>query len=414
MIIIPDIHINTKQSVAILAKLEEIFANYPDKEVVFLGDYVYMFSYDRASLIGLFNIFLKLFTEWRVIKVMSGNHDRIAGHFVYDEAKKAFDIMNKYHNQNWGSLEFITQIQFRKDEDNNLHVILPYNDHLEIPDESDYFNSSVLWNSSAVQLMTDIELLKTAKNNNEQFSATLNEIILTIYETNKNNYNHIFLYHHYYTAHTTFPGVQSIFHFKDKAISPFVLDLQWLTLISGHIHEPFVFKNYICVGSFRNTSGGEINEIKWVMIWKPWYRKFLTHRINPKFVLPFGWDKTIHYYTELIQDIIQSCIKRMEWNGLVASDYDMPPSHLIDIILQFDKEVPEPEVLDSIAKHTHTLQAQKQKAKIPQSMTLLEPEDADYVNELQSRKLLLENFLDVKYADQKVALMNFLEQHKLV
>jgi len=98
----------------------------------------------------------------------------------------------------------------------------------------------------------------------------------------------------------------------------------------------------------------------------------------------------------------------------VASDYDMPPSHLIDIILQFDKEVPEPEVLDSIAKHTHTLQAQKQKAKIPQSMTLLEPEDADYVNELQSRKLLLENFLDVKYADQKVALMNFLEQHKLV
>jgi len=51
MIIIPDIHINTKQSVAILAKLEEIFAQYQDKEVLFLGDYVYMFSYDRASLI---------------------------------------------------------------------------------------------------------------------------------------------------------------------------------------------------------------------------------------------------------------------------------------------------------------------------------------------------------------------------
>jgi hypothetical protein len=73
-------------------------------------------------------------------------------------------------------------------------------------------------------LLSEIAILKNAKNPNEQFSASLNEIALTIYETNKNTFNHIYVYHHYYTANTTFPGVQSVFHFKDKALSPLLLD----------------------------------------------------------------------------------------------------------------------------------------------------------------------------------------------
>lgn len=415
MIIIPDIHINTKQSVAILAKLEEIFAQYQDKEVLFLGDYVYMFSYDRASLIWLFNIFLKLFAEWRTVRVMSWNHDRIAGHFVYDEAKKAFDIMNKQYIQNMWSLEFITQLHYRSDEDNNLHVVLPYNDHLETPVQSDYFNSSLLWTSNAIQLLSEIELLKAAKNSNEQFSAMLNELVITLHESNKAKYNHMFLYHHYYTANTAFPGVQSVFHFKDKALSPLLLDLPGLTLISGHIHEPFVYKNYICAGSFRNTSGGEINEIKWVIIWKQHKFEFIPHRINPKFVLSFEEGKSTDDYLNDVNAIVYSCAERMNGAGLSISDVlTMPSPHCIDMILQFSWITPVPWDIEQIAHRTHSLQVQKKKEKLSSTTVLLEPENADYVNELQSRKLLLENFLDVKYADQKDVLMDFLDKHKLL
>lgn len=414
MIIIPDIHINTKQSTAILAKLEEIFRNHDDKEVLFLGDYVYMFSYDRASLIWLYNILLQLYAEWRTVRVMSWNHDRIAGHFIYDEVQKAFQIMNNHKLQSKWKLEFITQIAFRADESNNLHVILPFNDHLEQPSESDYYTSSLLWSSEAIQLLSEIAILKNAKNLNEQFSALLNEIALTIYETNKNIFKHIYIYHHYYTANTTFPGVQSIFHFKDKALSPLLLDLPWLTLVSGHIHEPFVYKNYICAGSFRNTSWGEINEIKWIIVWKPSAFRYISHWINPKFVLNFDQHKTIDHYMNEINDIIDACASRLQGNGLVVESIELPPSHLMDMVLQFSWTTPVPSDIEHIANQVHILQVQKKKEKLAQTDTLLQPENADYVNELQSRKLLLENFLDVKYADQKDGLMDFLDQYKLL
>lgn len=414
MIIIPDIHINTKQSTSILAKLEEIFRKYDDKEVLFLGDYVYMFSYDRASLIRLYNIFLQLYAEWRMVRVMSWNHDRIAGHFVYDEVQKAFQIMNSQNRSGEWKLEFITQISFRVDEDNNLHVILPFNDHLEQPNLSDYYAPSSFSSSDAMQLLSEIALLKSAKNQNEQFSAMLNEIVLTIYETNKNKFNHIYMYHHYYTANTTFPGVQSVFHFKDKALSSLLLDLSWLTLISWHIHEPFVYKNYICAWSFRNTSGGEINEIKWVIVWKPGMYTYEAHWINPRFVIDFDEHKSMDDYMHDISNIIHVSVSRLSGNGLVVKNIEFPPSHLIDMVLQFSWSAPTPTHIEEFSHQTHTIQVQKKKEKWVQSTIPLEPENADYVNELQSRKLLLENFLNVKYADQKDILMNFLDEHKLL
>jgi len=56
---------------------------------------------------------------------------------------------------------------------------------------------------------------------------------------------------------------------------------------------------------------------------------------------------------------------------------------------------------------------QKRKEKIIPN-TILQPDNADYVNELQSWKLLLENFLDAKYADQKDVLIDFLQKHQLL
>lgn len=94
----------------------------------------------------------------------------------------------------------------------------------------------------------------------------LNSIVLTYYETNKNKYPKIVFYHHYYTAKTFFPGVNTQFQFRDGAIHPKFLDINGIMLISGHIHEPFSFQNYLCCGSFWHTSSLEKNEAKYYFV----------------------------------------------------------------------------------------------------------------------------------------------------
>lgn len=71
MILIPDIHISAKQGDKILRVLENIFETHNDQEVLFLGDYVYMFSYDRAYLLKLFELFVKLYQQGRRVLVMA-------------------------------------------------------------------------------------------------------------------------------------------------------------------------------------------------------------------------------------------------------------------------------------------------------------------------------------------------------
>jgi UDP-2,3-diacylglucosamine pyrophosphatase LpxH len=55
---------------------------------VFLGDYVYHFSYDRKALLHLFSIFIELASKGKKLYILAGNHDRISGHFVFEEARQ--------------------------------------------------------------------------------------------------------------------------------------------------------------------------------------------------------------------------------------------------------------------------------------------------------------------------------------
>ena len=71
MILIPDVHIGTKQGDKILRALESIFQTHDDQDVLFLGDYVYMFSYDRSYLLKLFDLFVSLYQQGRRVLVMA-------------------------------------------------------------------------------------------------------------------------------------------------------------------------------------------------------------------------------------------------------------------------------------------------------------------------------------------------------
>jgi metallophosphoesterase superfamily enzyme len=67
---------------------------YPDEQnIIFLGDYVYHFSYDRNALMALYHFFLELFKSGKNIYILAGNHDRLGNTFVFEEAKKAFEVM---------------------------------------------------------------------------------------------------------------------------------------------------------------------------------------------------------------------------------------------------------------------------------------------------------------------------------
>ena len=94
MLLVGDIHINTRYQDKILTELKTIFSAYPDeKTIIFFWDYVYHFAYDRNALLQLYKLFLELFEQGKDVYILAGNHDRLGSSFVFEEAQKAFDII---------------------------------------------------------------------------------------------------------------------------------------------------------------------------------------------------------------------------------------------------------------------------------------------------------------------------------
>lgn len=93
--------------------------------------------------------------------------------------------------------------------------------------------------------------------------------------------------HHYYTNGTTFPGQKSKFNYKDIAINEQFLDLPNIKLISGHLHQGFTYKNYLCVGSVRSTSPLEINQNKYIFQYDTSNKNITTVpiQINPQILI---------------------------------------------------------------------------------------------------------------------------------
>lgn len=416
MILIPDIHISAKQSIAIIHRLKEIFSIHKDKEVMFLGDYIYMFSYDRAALMDLFWIFIDLYREGRTIKVLSWNHDRIGGHFVFEEGKQAFELLsNTDQSDGSWSLEFITQPNHRIDKNNNLHICIPFNDKLYKPAESNIYSSSSLIWSPELAILSCIEQLKSSEKPWEQFSGLLNEILLTYSETNKNKFNQIIIYHHYYIAQQAFPGVKSKFAFQDKAISPLFLDINHINLVSGHIHESFSYKNYLCCGSFRHTSASEVNEAKYFFCGESSAYKAYMHRINPKFVVNRSSDlQDENSYIEMINQIITDSSYQLQWKQINEVVIKSPEAKDCDIIFSYHESSPSTDVISQNLKQAfHSTQFQKKQiiwASMEESSLL----EANFSLWIQSWKDLLSWFLDSKYPDLKIWLVDFMNKNKIL
>lgn len=409
MILIPDIHINAKQGDKILRCLEEIFDRHDDKEVLFLWDYVFMFSYDRSFLFLLFQLFVKLYQQGRTIKVLSGNHDWIQWHFVFAEGKHAFDLIDTAIGSSTGSgsLSFITQ-PIHRIKDNNLHIIIPYNDHLQEPLPSEYYNPSILLSSSHYDILSQIELLKNSTHAGEQLSWMINSIALTYYETNIRRFDTITIYHHYYTTGVTFPTIKAKFSYKDGSFHPWLLNLPQLYLISWHIHRPFSYQHYLCCWSFWHTSTLEYNECKFYFVSNNNSQR-IAHmiHINPQIQV------------QQLEDIDNQIDQIVSWSICILQGEQIesivplrPSSHQIDLCLQTTDSSTTIDSNNTLITpyrtfHIKHTPLQSEVASFSRDI------ESDYSSTFTDWKQLLQEYISHTYPEQSDHLLWFLQEHHI-
>lgn len=159
--------------------------------------------------------------------ILAGNHDRIGQQFVYAEGKKIADMLpqNSEH-----TIRFITTPEVHEIEGKKI-LFFPFSKHVSLPEGIDRENVN-----------ETVKNLLASKNSNERLSGEINMILHHYIQ----QHTDLTIIHHYYIADTKFPGQQAIFDYRDIALCPDILDNKNVTLISGHIHMPFTYKNYFC------------------------------------------------------------------------------------------------------------------------------------------------------------------------
>ncbi len=253
MLFFGDIHINHRYQNDIINGIKDALTHYPDEEnIVFLGDYVYHFSYDREALLGLYQLWIELFQQGKKLYILAGNHDWIGNSFVYEEAQKAFEIINTTVKSQW-KIEFITKPKLENIEGKD-YLFFPFALEYEAVDTSLFVEQ----HPAFANIQQEIETLKTKKQKNLQLSADANALLLKYVAENPE----ITVVHHHYFDGIVFPGEKARFSFKNIALSKYFLDIPNMKFISGHLHQTFCYQNYLCAGSIRNTSSLESNQIK--------------------------------------------------------------------------------------------------------------------------------------------------------
>lgn len=282
MLLIWDIHINTRYQDKILTGLRDIFSQYPnEKNIIFFWDYVYHFAYDRNALLQLYGLFLDLFAQGKNVYILAGNHDRLGNSFVFEEAQKAFKIIQnaefKIQNKESGKIQFITKPVVENIEGEDI-LLLPFFLPTEV--ETNEYTPK----NERLQSITEFsKILEKSPHKHEQFSWYINKYIAE--QVDKHPW--ITIFHHYYINGTPFPGQKSRFSYKDIALNEQFLDMPDIKLISGHLHQPFTHNNYLCLGSVWSTSSLESNQNKYIFHYDTTSKNItaLPLMINPQIII---------------------------------------------------------------------------------------------------------------------------------
>lgn len=441
MLFVWDVHINAKQSAKILQELRQFVDGFPaEKNIVFLGDYMYMFSYDRQALADLFDFFLLLWDEGKNVYVMAGNHDWLNQHFIYHEWKKIADILNARTSEN--KIHFVTEpstyliewkefffLPFNKEF---LHTqketflekyatSIPWSladaekNNIHISNENDLTNDIVTPSakiltdeiSPSASLFSESIRLLASKNSNEQLSWALNMTLFEIYFSDTTTAKKPILVHHYYTANTSFPWQFAKFDYKDISLHPLRMEVV-PTVISGHLHKAFTHKNYFCVGSTWHSSSTERDQQKRFWQYNPEknLRNWKAININPYLTLDLDatgvWTTDQSITNETITAVYQNVYKNhISWFGENIDPWAIPTFDASDISLIFytQKNISDIEQLLSseIRETIHDIQY-KQKLSTQEDMTeLLDISQYNLQQSLLDWKELVKKYILSRY-----------------
>jgi len=433
MLLFGDLHINWHIVDKVIGNMKDrISMNSQEKNLIFLGDYVYHFSYDREALLKLYNFFLDNYRQGKNVYILAWNHDRLWNTFVFEEAKRTYEIIKNIFADDWKNwkIEFITQPKIENIEWENI-LFLPYCLELDggvsfsqdnevpswvIPQSN---NSDFHKGAQLIEIENTIKTLSNSKNKNERFSAGLNELLLKYYK----QYGKMTVVHHYYTEWLNFPWQKWKFRFSDVALSKNFCDIEWLKLISWHLHQWFAYKNYLCVWSARNTSPLEINQIK-IFFKYSWDKlEWKIYCVNPYFQLENTWNENAIIDENFMQNLRESIVnqnisnyKNSDFDIQIQPEYELKNKD-ISLSLKVDN-INYDEIYSYIDEQLFKdLKDVKLKKNFVQTEALFEKMDIEWKNLtawFSDWKNLLKNYISVKYPADYDKYIEFLQKEKIL
>ena len=402
MLLIWDIHLSAKIKDKVLKQIRTfIDSKKDDNNIVFLWDYVYHFSYDRSALLELFQLFLELYKEWKTVYIISWNHDWLSENFVFEEGKKVFDLLQ----ENSWSIHFITKPELAEIEWEKV-LFLPFCLDLKENEYEEY----KLWENSLTKTLLE------SKDKNEVFSWKINQLVNWFIKKEWK----LTIIHHYYTNKQKFPWYRSQFSFKDIALSEELFDNPNITLISWHLHAPFVYKNYLCTWSVWPTTSLESNHLKWMFTYSnsnfSFYASQPIHYIETENVWVTNEEQIqsiYRQYTNNIKTIFESS------NILKFNEFEVPDLSIKDVSLtlkvkqlDYDKidDVLDPKLREIITDYRLKKDSQQMKDLIEK---LWKP-DEEKLQTFWWWQELLKDFLKVHYPDDYTEYENILRELNVI
>lgn len=252
MFLIGDVHVNSMVVEDVIKNLELQLAKSKEENIIFMGDFVYHFNYDRKAILRVFDFILDLYKKGKNVYVLAGNHDWIVERFIWEESQKLISNMS---NNSKNELLFISEPLLKNIEGKDI-LFFPYNVSL-LPEDKEKALKTIPY--------LDVKALGEAEDIKSKISLNINLRLyeeIERYKKEKGN-KELVIVHHYYFTDMKFTGQRSVFTFKDISLSWKFLETEH-KFISWHLHTPFTIKNYLCTWSLYNSSVLENNTFKFL------------------------------------------------------------------------------------------------------------------------------------------------------
>ena len=393
MLLIWDIHITSKVKDQLIEMIRSFVQSQPEeKNLIFLWDFVYHFSYDRSALLALFELFLEFYRQGKNLYILAGNHDWLGNSFVFEEGKQVFDLLQKTNGEgnHFWNLFFITEPELKEIEGEKI-LFLPYCLDFDEKKYPEY--------ESGRTVLTDA--LLQSKEKGELMSWKINQLVQGFCK----KYSDLTLIHHYYTNKEQFPGYRASFSYKDVALSEYFFDVPGLKMISGHLHAPFVFKNYLCVGSIWATSSLENNQIKGLWSLKEGKLNFYGQQVVNYLQLD-GEQKVEKSDFDLLYQEISDQLR----NNLASSNIfllDKFENTALDLrktvvslkVAQLDYEKVSDNIDDELRMSLADFRLKKSTQKVDDLLQKLQRPEEDALQTFGGWKELLKSYLQTQYGE---------------